>query len=118
MRNATTNAKSPLNLIETCNNEIMERTRRENQLEKVTTSVSYTDASVSHNISHNSLAASVRGWRHLDLVEGRYVHALDEVFESGDLIFKVVRADLVIFDDARDLKLLDPVSERHQFSCK
>ena len=78
--------------------------------------VCYTDASVLHKISHNS--ASVCGWRHLDLIEGRYGHALDGVFVCGDLVFKVVRAHLVTFDDTRDLKLPDAVSERHQFSCK
>merc|ERR1712044_142854 len=58
-------------------------------------------------------------WRNrtsLDFVEGDNIHGLDVVLKAGDLLLEIVHQDLVVLDDARDLELLDAVTDSDEFA--
>ena len=50
----------------------------------------------------------------LDLVECDNVDWLDMVLKGRDRFFEVVRRHFVIFDNRRDLELLDSVTDSHE----
>merc|ERR1712029_994723 len=51
----------------------------------------------------------------LDFVESGRVYRLYVVFESGDLLFQKVCADLVVLNHTHNLQLLDAVCEGDEF---
>lgn len=61
----------------------------------------------------HSLAEGSRGTR-LDLVEGGDVDGLDEILVLLDLLLQLINGNLVVFNDATDLKLVDSIGERDE----
>ena len=47
----------------------------------------------------------------LDLIESNNIHGLDEILESGDLVFQIVHHNFIVFNNAGDLQFLDTITK-------
>ena len=48
---------------------------------------------------------------YLDLIESNNIHGLNEILESGDLVFQIVHHNFIVFNNAGDLQFLDTITK-------